>query len=494
VLWHADGTREALAFGGDPSDLSADGSVVVGTTYVGGSIGYQAWRWTRPDGVQILGPWPYPIVRSHATAVSGDGQVVVGHFSQPNGGPIPFVWTPAGIATLPVPGGEPYGISADARVVVGGPWQAFRLDRETGTLEILDSVPWATSRAVAASPDGSASVGTIQTDMATSLGGDLQAFRWNSAGDLDGLGFLDDHWRTRQSWAEAASGDGSIVVGSALIGSENAVAAFVWDRIHGMRNLRDELEARFGLAVPWPLEWAFDGSADGRTIVGWSETRGRGWRVVLPPECDDGIDDDGDGRVDLADDGCSDADDLSETFATSACDDGRDTDGDGAVDSPADPGCSSSSDATETTFHSHCDDAQDNDRDGLADRNDPGCEGPSDPSERSPGSACDDGIDNDGDGLIDVHPEGALLGAEPGDPACFDPAWPREDAKCQDGIDNDGDGGIDVYGGPNDEPPDSVCVGAPWRDREAPAACGLGFELVGLAALATAGRRRPRSR
>ena len=80
------------------------------------------------------------------------------------------------------------------------------------------------------------------------------------------------------------------------------------------------------------------------------------------PECDDGVDNDGDGFTDGADPGCDDANDLFE-LGSLPCDDGIDNDGDGDVD--------------------------------LAD---PGCYGPGWPSE-SP--ACDDGIDNDGDGGID---------------------------------------------------------------------------------------------
>jgi len=80
------------------------------------------------------------------------------------------------------------------------------------------------------------------------------------------------------------------------------------------------------------------------------------------PECDDGVDNDGDGFLDGADLGCDDTSDLFEVGSL-PCDDGVDNDGDGFVDL-ADPGCFAS---------------------GW-------------PSE-SP--ACSDGVDNDGDGGID---------------------------------------------------------------------------------------------
>jgi hypothetical protein len=60
---------------------------------------------------------------------------------------------------------------------------------------------------------------------------------------------------------------------------------------------------------------------------------------ALPPACQDGLDDDLDGLVDLADPGCSDPSDVSENDPSLPCDDGVDGDGDGLVDVEEDPGC-----------------------------------------------------------------------------------------------------------------------------------------------------------
>jgi hypothetical protein len=62
--------------------------------------------------------------------------------------------------------------------------------------------------------------------------------------------------------------------------------------------------------------------------------------------CRNGIDDDGDGLVDLADPGCASASDTSERNVAVACDDGFDNDGDGKIDL-ADPDCSSPADTSE---------------------------------------------------------------------------------------------------------------------------------------------------
>ncbi len=62
------------------------------------------------------------------------------------------------------------------------------------------------------------------------------------------------------------------------------------------------------------------------------------------------------------------------------CNDGVDNDGDGHVDHPADPGCSSKKDASELGTV-QCDDGADNDGDGRTDAQDNGCSGPADAAE-----------------------------------------------------------------------------------------------------------------
>jgi len=117
--------------------------------------------------------------------------------------------------------------------------------------------------------------------------------------------------------------------------------------------------------------------------------------------CENGLDDDGDGTVDLDDGGCTDASDGSERDPAMACDDGIDNDGDFRTDFAADP---------------------------MA-WGDPGCATPLAASLEAP--ACSDGIDNDGDGLVDV--EGGPFG-EPPDDICASPAQNRENPKSGCGL------------------------------------------------------------
>jgi hypothetical protein len=114
--------------------------------------------------------------------------------------------------------------------------------------------------------------------------------------------------------------------------------------------------------------------------------------------CNDGIDNDGDLLIDLADPGCLDATDVDE-MDIPQCSDGLDNDGAGGTDYPNDPSCSSFADNSEDGTP-QCGDGIDNDGDALVDTADPGCTDANDATEFEP-AACNDGLDNDGDNLVD---------------------------------------------------------------------------------------------
>jgi len=99
------------------------------------------------------------------------------------------------------------------------------------------------------------------------------------------------------------------------------------------------------------------------------------------------------------------------------CSDGLDDDGDGRIDFPADPGCTTGSDWNEREATLPCDNNLDDDRDGLRDHPaDPGCDAPDDASERGAVFECDNGLDDDEDGATDY----------PDDPGCLHPTTPIE--------------------------------------------------------------------
>lgn len=103
--------------------------------------------------------------------------------------------------------------------------------------------------------------------------------------------------------------------------------------------------------------------------------------AALLPACQNGIDDDGDGNVDLSDAGCVNADSWTES---PACDDGVDEDGDWLTDMD-DPGCAYPYSDSESP---ECDDGWDNDGDGLVDLEDGGCANVASNVSESPPAAC----------------------------------------------------------------------------------------------------------
>ncbi|UPA22128.1 DUF11 domain-containing protein [Candidatus Peribacteria bacterium] len=210
-------------------------------------------------------------------------------------------------------------------------------------------------------------------------------------------------------------------------------------------------------------------------------------------QCNDGVDNDGDGMFDMADAGCTDMGDNSEfnvavdtgndqdqggmdqqdngqmdvMVPAAQCSDTVDNDGDGMTDM-ADAGCTSPNDNDEWNFiqtssaapQAACSDGIDNDGDGQTDMNDPGCTNPDDDNEFNPPAssaapaACNDGIDNDNDNRVDMN-----------DPGCTSPSdndeWnfvPTSSAtssiivvttsQCNDTVDNDGDGRVDYPADP----------------------------------------------
>jgi len=159
--------------------------------------------------------------------------------------------------------------------------------------------------------------------------------------------------------------------------------------------------------------------------------------------CDDGMDNDGDGLVDLADPDCESAGDPDETH-TPECADGVDNDGDGEADFGNDDGCSDLTDDDEEGEPA-CSDGEDNDGDGLADHpDDPGCDSEDDVSEADL-PACADGIDNDDDGELDFPNdngcESALDDNELAGTNVRDDPDPMTMPDAGTGGDGDGDGG-----------------------------------------------------
>jgi probable HAF family extracellular repeat protein len=237
-----------------------------------------------------LGAMPAGFINGHAHDVSADGTVVVGTVDAatplPTGVPVfqPFRWTAATgmipLGTLGGPQAQGNAVSADGAVVVGYSFidfathsaqhqEAFRWTAATGMVGLggLPNFPLF-SAATDTSADGSVVVGTSNV-----FGGgtsDGPAFRWTqqegmvSLGDLPGGVFA--------SSARAVSADGSVIVGYGHDGTPSDqygdLSAFIWDAVHGMRALRDVLLEQGSDVIGWRLSFPFGISADGRVIGG----------------------------------------------------------------------------------------------------------------------------------------------------------------------------------------------------------------------------------
>ncbi len=239
--------------------VSGDGSVVVGSSDSANSTISEAFRWTAGGGMVGLGDLPGGPFESQARAASANGSVVVGRGRVANGFFEAFRWIAGGgmVGLGDLPGGfvhsDAHAVSADGTVVVG-----------------------------------------------VSHSGNFQAFRWTAMAGMVGLGSVG----SGSSFANAVTADGSIVVGS-YVGFNGARAAY-WTAEDGMVDLRDKLVNEYDLGFDltgWTLTQAWGISDDGLTIVGRGINESgdiEGWVAQLP-ESDCFGDVDGDGNVGASD-------------------------------------------------------------------------------------------------------------------------------------------------------------------------------------------------
>jgi probable HAF family extracellular repeat protein len=262
------------------SGISADGTIIVG----GGS--FRAFRWTESGGMTELSFQPG--TGAFAATVSADGAVAAGNVRSAGGAyQQASRWVPALELLGDLPGDDfisaAYGISGDGSVVVGvgttdqSLYEAFRW--EGGVMTGLGHLTGDNSAAFDVSADGSVVVGR------TSTFNGYEAFRWTAESGMVGLGDLTFPGGSPLSEAFAVSGDGRVIVGVSR--EEHAGdTSFIWDAVHGMRNLRDVLRSAGVDLSDWRDLHAHDVSYDGHTIVGWGlhadGLTGEAWLATIP--------------------------------------------------------------------------------------------------------------------------------------------------------------------------------------------------------------------
>ena len=303
--WTSTNGAQAMGnlIGGRTYGVSADGSVVVGFSTTS-TTGWKAFRWVDLNGNGLvdpdeklnnhpefyLGDMPGGGSSFLASDISADGSVVVGNGNSTSGHEA-FRWTeesgPVGLGDLP--GGQFYSaaeaVSIDGSFVVGFSRSALGVEacrwNQHGEIVGLDDLPGGEFKSYAfdISADGSVVVGYGYSDSGQ------EAYRWTSGSGMVGLGDLPGG--DFSSCAYAVSADGSVIVGtsessSAWLGDE----AFIWDQTNGMRNLRDVLVNDYGLDLTgWTLYVAKGISDDGLTIVGSGNNPDgyqEGWIAILP--------------------------------------------------------------------------------------------------------------------------------------------------------------------------------------------------------------------
>ncbi|MBL8887962.1 MAG: hypothetical protein JNK16_14995 [Phycisphaerales bacterium] len=313
-----------------PTDLNSDGTVVVGYGYTFDFSSYRPIRRLAGGAVEELGLYPGE-TRARAYAVNADGAFIVG-----GGDSEGFWWVPPGpnigsaspplldvnddgsvfisetirYAGLDSPAdfpniplytslkavrmdgsgnavalsckffqpGNGYGYPPEPSITIQ---QAARWTPEGGTQGIGFLPTGNESFALGISADGAVVVGrsNLQTSPGTFAS---RPFRWSAGSGMQPIPMLDG---APNSYGEAidASADGSVIVGSA-----NG-RAFIWDAVHGTRDLKAVIEANGHDTTGWTLHSAVAISDDGLVVAGTGSIAGsldtESWIANLAVTC-----------------------------------------------------------------------------------------------------------------------------------------------------------------------------------------------------------------
>jgi probable HAF family extracellular repeat protein len=273
--------------------ISADGTTIVGITGENNiftdPVNSRAFRWTQQSGMELL-PFPPDSAYAFASDVTSDGNVIVGRAQEPG-----IRWTATNFEDLsPILGFNNSSVTAIShdgstfagRITTGSAVLGYVWTEATGTRVITPPSPldWAPFTPEAMSADGAVVVGGAD--------GDRGALMWSEPTGAVLLGLTPDGQYPRA--ANDVSDDGLVIVGATYNGP------FIWDSLHGTRDLEQLLISDYGLAESlggWDLTAATAISADKRTIVGYGRNpsgRTEAWIAFLGTPTSGDFDDDGD--------------------------------------------------------------------------------------------------------------------------------------------------------------------------------------------------------
>ncbi len=276
-------------------DVSLDGKIVGSSVQAGPPSEVRAFL--RVSITEIL-PHRAGTLFSVASTISADGTRIGGSSAG-------AVYWPGNASPVFLGGTNSagvQGVSADGAFFAGGQTdnpapKAFRwkVSPSITQLDLGDlSGGQAGDLALSISDDGATVVG-----WGTASDGNAEAFRWDLAGGMVGIGRLPAH---TYSEAHAVASDGGTIVGcSAPTISCLSSNAFIWDARNGIRDLKTELEQVYGLSLTgWTLRGATDLSSNGLTIVGAGVNPAglrEAWVAKLNDEESDGLPDGNDNCI-----------------------------------------------------------------------------------------------------------------------------------------------------------------------------------------------------
>lgn len=279
--WNADsGVTRLPSLNGSPNaviatQLSKNGQVIVGQAYDGAdSDRFTAFRWTQANGIQSLG-FLGDGIKSAASGVNYDGSVVVGLGVRSSGlrGEA-FRWTQetgmVGLGTLFADDtlSQATAVSAQGDVVVGASegangFTAFRWTEATNMQSLGQLNGGRGSFASSVSADGNTVIG-YATD---GVSNKKTAMRWTESEGMVGLGLLNDG---EESAAASMTQDARIFVGMAkdgLDGPSGSYKAVLWE--NGQIKLVEDWLTEDGVDLKgMKLSSASDINDDGTVIVG----------------------------------------------------------------------------------------------------------------------------------------------------------------------------------------------------------------------------------
>jgi uncharacterized membrane protein len=270
-----------------PRGISADGSVVVGSSNLGaiGGIAIQeAFRWNKETGLRSLGSLPN-YTSSLALAASDNGSTVVGYSYDPSStaASLPWTWTAGtGMSPLPLPQGATSATlrdtSSDGSVILGncvvrGVTHSFIWDRVNGFEMITNTQSSGHVLAKRLSSDGTTVFGQLN-------GNNGVPFLWTRE---EGVVPLPGLPAAQSGFTYDVTRDGSIIVGELFSDAGDTVHPFVWDQQHGTQNVRQILIDQHGFLnadLP-PFRGLWQISEDAMSLVVGNISPSRYWAVYL---------------------------------------------------------------------------------------------------------------------------------------------------------------------------------------------------------------------